>query len=44
MIKTNINFKNHYLKEYKKLNWYRKPKIVFKKKKINAILGLLMAK
>ena len=35
MIKTSINFRNYYLNESEKLHWYRKPKIVFKKKANN---------
>jgi acetyl-CoA synthetase len=35
MFKTNINFKNYYLKKIKKLDWIKKPKIIIKKGKNN---------
>ena len=35
MIKNILNFQNHYLRESKKLNWYKEPTTVFKKNKSN---------
>ena len=35
MIGTNINIKNYYLKESKKIYWHKEPKIIFKKNENN---------
>ena len=35
MINLKLDIKNYYLKESQKLDWFKKPKIVIKKKKNN---------